>query len=93
MVRNTEEVNVNFQMAQLIKDLLDMINLMDKVDFPSSKVNTLDSFSKVNSKEKDFFNGKMDHHMKVTIKMIKNMDSENILTLMEKCLRVIGKME
>lgn len=93
MDRNTEEVNVNFQMAQLIKDLLDMINLMDKVNFPSSKVNTLDSFSKVNSKEKDFFNGKMDHHMKVTIKMIKNMDSENILTLMEKCLRVTGKME
>lgn len=93
MDRNTEKVSVNFQMAQLIKDLLDMINLMDKVDFPSSKVNTLDSFSKVNSKEKDFFNGKMDHHMKVTIKMIKNMDSENILTLMEKCLRVIGKME
>lgn len=93
MDRNTEKVNVNFQMAQLIKDLLDMINLMDKVNFPSSKVNTLDSFSKVNSKEKDFFNGKMDHHMKVTIKMIKNMDSENILTLMEKCLRVIGKME
>ena len=93
MDRNTEKVSVNFQMAQLIKDLLDMINLMDKVDFPSSKVNTLDSFSKVNSKEKDFFNGKMDHHMKVTIKMIKNMDSENILTLMEKCLRVTGKME
>lgn len=93
MDRNTEKVSVNFQMAQLIKDLLDMINLMDKVDFPSSKVNTLDSFSKVNSKEKDFFNGKMDHHIKVTIKMIKNMDSENILTLMEKCLRVIGKME
>lgn len=93
MDRNTEKVSVNFQMEQLIKDLLDMINLMDKVDFPSSKVNTLDSFSKVNSKEKDFFNGKMDHHMKVTIKMIKNMDSENILTLMEKCLRVIGKME
>lgn len=93
MDRNTEKVSVNFQMAQLIKDLLDMINLMDKVDFPSSKVNTLDSFSKVNSKEKDFFNGKMDHHMKVTIKMIKNMDSENILTLMEKCLKVTGKME
>ena len=93
MDRNTEKVNVNFQMAQLIKDLLDMINLMDKVDFPSSKVNTLDSFSKVNSKEKDFFNGKMDHLMKVTIKMIKNMDSGNILTLMEKCLRVTGKME
>lgn len=93
MDRNTEKVIVNFQMALLIKDLLDMINLMDKVDFSSSKVNTLDSFRKVNSKVKDFFNGKMDHHMKVTIKMIKNMDSENILTLMEKCLRVTGKME
>ena len=93
MDRNTEKANVNFQMALLIKDLSNMINLMDKDDFRSRKGNTLDFSNKVDSKVKDFFNGKMNHHMKATIKMIKNMDSVNIWTLMEKCLRVTGKME
>lgn len=93
MDKNTEKVNVNFQMEPLIKDLLNMINLMVKGDFPLSKVNTPDFFNKENFRAKAFFNGKMDHHMKVTIKMIKSMDLENISILMEKCLRVIGKME
>lgn len=80
-------------MGQLIKDLSNMINLMDKDEFLLNKVNTLDFFNKGSFKVKVFFNGKMDHHMKVTMKMIKNMDLENILILMEKCLRVIGNME
>ena len=88
-----EKVNVNFQMGQLIKDLSNMINLMDKDEFLLNKVNTLDFFNKGSFKVKVFFNGKMDHHMKVTMKMIKNMDLENISILMEKCLRVIGNME
>lgn len=93
MDKNMEKVNVNFQMEQLIKDLSNMINLMDKDEFLLNKVNTLDFFNKGSFKVKVFFNGKMDHHMKVTMKMIKNMDLENILILMEKCLRVIGNME
>ena len=92
MVKNMEKVNVNSQMVQLIKVHLEMINLMVKDDSLQNKVNTLGSFKKENFKAKDYFNGKMGLHMKVTIKMIEKMVSENISILRERCLKVIGEM-
>ena len=41
---------------------------------------------------KDFLNGKMDHHMKEIMKMIKNTDLENMLTNKVKVFRDNGRM-
>lgn len=92
MVKNMEKVNVNSLMVQLIKVLLEMINLMVKDDSLRDKVNILASFNKENFKEKGYSNGRMGLRTKATTKMIVNMVSENILTLRERCLKVIGEM-
>lgn len=92
MVKNMEKVNVNSPIVQLIKVLLEMINLMVKDDSLRDKVNILASFNKENFKEKGYSNGRMGLRTKATTKMIVNMVSENILTLRERCLKVIGEM-
>ena len=76
-VKNTEKAYINLQMDVFTKDLSSKTNSMDKEYLRYRREITKDNFKRENFMEKAYSNGKMDHLMTVTTKMIVNMALEN----------------
>lgn len=93
MVQNMGKENINFQMEHSMKVFSKMINLMVKDILQFHKENIQVFFKKVNFMVKDYLNGLMAHLMKVTTKIIKSTDMENMLTETEEVFKDIGKTE
>lgn len=76
-----------------IKEVSNMINSMGKAFYLFLKESIKAYFYKEISMEMVYSVGKMAHIMKETIKMIKNMDMENLLINKGKHIKVTGKMD
>jgi hypothetical protein len=93
MDKNMGKVSIILINNHFIKEVSNMINLMDKDFYLFLKESIKAYFYKEIFMEMAYFVGKMVHIMKETIKMIKNMDMENMLINKEKSIKAIGRMD
>lgn len=91
MDKNMEKDNIALIKAHYIKEVLSMINLMDKDSYQYLRESTKVYFYKEVFMETAYFVGKMDLFTKETIKMIKNKVMENMQINKEKRIKVTGK--
>lgn len=93
MAQNMEKDSINFQIKPLMTAISKMISF--KVKEPS--LYQMENIKELSTKEKwmavAYLLGKMDQDMKVITKTIKSMVKASTCLLMERNMKVIGKME